>query len=659
MDLMNEDEQVDELINDDEDDLGIEDDDEISYSEDCEDYDSQISAAHARFVEERFQQKASRPHTAPRPESPNSTKERMRCMEQIALGRVEYRPALVTPRTLFVPRPLSASAASDRRSGLGPTSLSALDPLLEARIRAQIEAAVEAGVEIPTVPITTSQLVHMGENQAATAMECAQPYSTSLEVAPRPRPGSARPRARAAMIDEENEEEEDDEEEDLFAEDDGDSDEDAASERECSPQAAPTHAAPPAEPLPSNVPQAAASGTDTDGSASSMSEDETVAAGAGGEAAHEPAGTLASGMLPARVPALARPPVRLTAQAPPAAGAAPSASMRSRALADLTDDLNSLLSSGLSGLGNAHLVPGAASSSSQPQAGGTGRASKRAGMTLGMHGHLGLSSGSCASLSRASGTSAPHLVSNATTASATPATAAATSFKSSGVGQSSSAARYSSFVAGGSGARGGGAGGPRPCSAGRARQQSHALSGGSTPTRVRPKTARLGDARRGTAQPELAQVVEVANSNDVAQAAADADSNDTSHSTDAGNGAGRTPHRSNYMEVMRVDGMRKIGEANQFARELQLAHRYRLKCDQNSAVVEVFQYKSSAKSDKPGNPEGPKLRELSVDAFLKTHQRLRKQVSAEVMQERRNGPASHMFASQTTCPDAVMLAELR
>lgn len=62
------------------------------------------------------------------------------------------------------------------------------------------------------------------------------------------------------------------------------------------------------------LPQAAASGTDTDGSASSMSEDETVAAGAGGEAAHEPAGTLASGMLPARVPALARPPVRLTAQ---------------------------------------------------------------------------------------------------------------------------------------------------------------------------------------------------------------------------------------------------------------------------------------------------------------------------------------------------------
>lgn len=90
-----------------------------------------------------------------------------------------------------------------------------------------------------------------------------------------------------------------------------------------------------------------------------------------------------------------------------------------------------------------------------------------------------------------------------------------------------------------------------------------------------------------------------------------------------------------------------------------LLYRYRLKCDQNSAVVEVFQYKSSAKSDKPGNPEGPKLRELSVDAFLKTHQRLRKQVSAEVMQERRNGPASHMFASQTTCPDAVMLAELR
>lgn len=75
-----------------------------------------------------------------------------------------------------------------------------------------------------------------------------------------------------------------------------------------------------------------------------------------------------------------------------------------------------------------------------------------------MHGHLGLSSGSCASLSRASGTSASHLVSNATTASATPATAAATSFKSSGVGQSSSAARYSNFVAGGSGARGGGAG---------------------------------------------------------------------------------------------------------------------------------------------------------------------------------------------------------
>lgn len=61
-----------------------------------------------------------------------------------------------------------------------------------------------------------------------------------------------------------------------------------------------------------------------------------------------------------------------SSQAPPAAGAAPSASMRSRALADLTDDLNSLLSSGLSGLGHAHLVPGAASSSSQPQAGAVG-----------------------------------------------------------------------------------------------------------------------------------------------------------------------------------------------------------------------------------------------------------------------------------------------
>lgn len=70
------------------------------------------------------------------------------------------------------------NVSTESTSWLGALAFLFVFLTLAAHQWLQIEAAVEAGVEIPTVPITTSQLVQMGENQAATAMECAQPYST-------------------------------------------------------------------------------------------------------------------------------------------------------------------------------------------------------------------------------------------------------------------------------------------------------------------------------------------------------------------------------------------------------------------------------------------------------------------------------------------------
>jgi hypothetical protein len=64
--------------------------------------------------------------------------------------------------------------------------------------------------------------------------------------------------------------------------------------------------------------------------------------------------------------------------------------------------------------------------------------------------------------------------------------------------------------------------------------------------------------------------------------------------------------------------------------------RYRLECNRDGVVVEVFQYNQSS-ADAGGNPEGPRLKDLNFDSFLATHARLRKRAAELSAHYRRHG----------------------
>jgi len=75
---------------------------------------------------------------------------RMRLMQE--QGTVAKPREVLNRRDVFMPRPQSASAASDRRMGLDPSVMQGLDPVLESRIQAQISAAAAAGLLAPDRP---------------------------------------------------------------------------------------------------------------------------------------------------------------------------------------------------------------------------------------------------------------------------------------------------------------------------------------------------------------------------------------------------------------------------------------------------------------------------------------------------------------------------
>lgn len=74
----------------------------------------------------------------------------MRLMQE--QGSVAEPREVLNRRDVFMPRPQSASAASDRRMGLDPSVMQGLDPVLESRIQAQISAAAAAGLLAPDRP---------------------------------------------------------------------------------------------------------------------------------------------------------------------------------------------------------------------------------------------------------------------------------------------------------------------------------------------------------------------------------------------------------------------------------------------------------------------------------------------------------------------------
>lgn len=95
-----------------------------------------------------------------------------------------------------------------------------------------------------------------------------------------------------------------------------------------------------------------------------------------------------------------------------------------------------------------------------------------------------------------------------------------------------------------------------------------------------------------------------------------------------------------------MDGLRKVGEANQFCRELQLDHRYRL-LPGDGITIEVYEYK-----DRYGNSNlnGKVLREQTLDMFLQTHARLHKQVAAEAHLTRKAaGNAARKNSLEVAC----------
>eukprot|EP00232_Nephroselmis_pyriformis_P025006 CAMPEP_0182853048 /NCGR_PEP_ID=MMETSP0034_2-20130328/493_1 /TAXON_ID=156128 /ORGANISM="Nephroselmis pyriformis, Strain CCMP717" /LENGTH=104 /DNA_ID=CAMNT_0024983795 /DNA_START=61 /DNA_END=372 /DNA_ORIENTATION=- len=86
---------------------------------------------------------------------------------------------------------------------------------------------------------------------------------------------------------------------------------------------------------------------------------------------------------------------------------------------------------------------------------------------------------------------------------------------------------------------------------------------------------------------------------------------------------------TDWRAALEGDVLRKVAEANQYARLLRLTARYRGNVRDRAEIrVEVYEHvPGGGGGSKFGTPPTP-VRDLGVDAFLKTHARLQRQVDS-------------------------------
>ncbi|KAK3252234.1 hypothetical protein CYMTET_38460 [Cymbomonas tetramitiformis] len=598
-------------------DLDIQDDEDESEEED-DDYDARIREEHEKYLEAKAKAKESRPGTAPRPESPTSAKERIRSAERLSYG---IRPVVdeAIPRDFYKPPPKSISAQLDQRLGIvvneprvnfAPEVKPASEPEQLSEPPAEDEPELEPEPDLepePELPADSS----------------AEP-ETDLQPDPDPDPDPAGPTEAQPENESQAEQEVDADPEPAPAAVSTEQDlEDLIAQKLAAAMQASGLTGPSNEPAVQREASKAAS------AALSTSEVAVPSpAGLPRPSTQAAAPTVAPSSTKTPTPSLPRY-TQASARPPPAPGQASQLlSLRARALNDLNRDLQALIAS--------ELGPGAAAA---PSGLTTARGGKRKQkqLTLGMRGHLGLNG------PRETYTPKPQ-------AQIPPRPGSA------GIRPSSAGRSRSSSTRGG---RPSSAGRSRPESAGRTRTPDSKGEGkvAMPPSKIRSypvpssedkpwrtnmkhKETAATTPRRGSRSPPAKS------SPPKSPPSAGMGSPRAAVNVPCGSSKKPPLQNANYMEALRMDGLRKVGEANQFCRELQLDHRYRL-LPGDGITIEVYEYK-----DRNGNSNlnGKVLREQTLDMFLQTHARLHKQVTAEAHLTRKSvGNATRKNSLEVAC----------